>query len=232
MGASAAVRFAKAGFAIAGMCRRKESYAAAASALDALGAQHSFFKCDATEKSQVSAAFQAVRGTLGNPSVLVYNAGGGGFGIEPMDIDPEELVRSFRISCVGALMCSQEVIPGMLAAETGSKKKGTILFSSATSAFRGGAKSAQFACGKHALRALSQSIAKAYGSRGIHVCHVRLDCMLDVPTYRQRYADMYRADKLASTDEIANTYFAISEQSAMGWTNEIDIRPYTEGWTC
>ena len=25
---------------------------------------------------------------------------------------------------------------------------------------------------------------------------------------------------------------AISEQSAMGWTNEIDIRPYTEGWTC
>ena len=44
-------------------------------------------------------------------------------------------------------------------------KKGTILFSSATSAFRGGARTAQFACGKHALRALSQVSVVMYVAR-------------------------------------------------------------------
>ena len=52
-------------------------------------------------------------------------------------------------------------------------KKGTILFSSATSAFRGGARTAQFACGKHALRALSQvsvSVSVGGGTSVIREC--------------------------------------------------------------
>merc|ERR1719473_2514027 len=88
------------------------------------------------------------------------------------------------------------------------KKKGTIIYSSATSAFRGGAKTAEFACGKHALRALSQSVAKEYGKQGVHAAHIRLDCVLDTPTYQTRFSEMYAANKLACTDDIAETYFA------------------------
>ena len=95
----------------------------------------------------------------------------------------------------GVAGCVAQVLPPMLASEGGGahrvKKKGTLIFSSATSAFRGSATTAQFACGKHALRALSQSIAKEYGKQGVHACHVRLDALLDTPTYRERYADMY-----------------------------------------
>ena len=29
----------------------------------------------------------------------------------------------------------------------------------------------------------------------------------------------------------ADTYFAIHEQSPLGWSNEIDIRPFQEGWS-
>ena len=96
----------------------------------------------------------------------------------------------------------------------------------------GGATSAQFACGKFALRALSQSIAKAYGAHGIHACHVRLDCLLDTPKYQEKYKEMYEANKMGCTDDIADTYFAIHEQSPLGWSNEIDIRPFQEGWSC
>jgi len=103
--------------------------------------------------------------------------------------------------------CVAQVLPPMLASEGGGahrvKKKGTLIFSSATSAFRGSATTAQFACGKHALRALSQSIAKEYGKQGVHACHVRLDALLDTPAYRERYADMY-ASPLLTRNGIRN----------------------------
>lgn len=67
--------------------------------------------------------------------MLVYNCGGGGFGIPILDIDPDTFKSSFDASCVGALLCSQAVLPGMLASEGSGgfavNKKGTLIFSSA-----------------------------------------------------------------------------------------------------
>eukprot|EP00940_MAST-03C_sp_MAST-3C-sp2_P001746 g1746.t1 len=233
LGSSVAVKFAKEGFNIAAMCRKKESFdKGAAKALAGVsGSQSIFVQCDATIQSSVTSAFATVRDKLGPVDVLVYNCGGGGFGLTPLEIKPDDFLQSFKVSCLGALLCTQAVLPDMLK-KTGTKKKGTILYSSATSAFRGGAKTAQFACGKHGLRALSQSVAKAYASSGVHACHVRLDCILDTPGYVARWPAMKAQDKMGCTDDIAETYFAIHQQSPLGWSNEIDIRPYTEGWTC
>lgn len=230
MGGSCALKFAERGYAIAAMCRSAKSFEPTKRTLEEMKAKYMFVACDATNKQSVGAAFDTVRKSLGPVQVLIYNCGGGGFGIEVMDIDPDAFVQSFNVSCLGALLCTQQVIPGMLKFD--GKKKGTILYSSATSAFRGGGKSCQFAAGKHALRALSSSVAKGYGARGIHACHVRLDCILATPSYKARFPDMHATDRLASTDDIAETYVSIHEQSPMGWTNEIDIRPYTEAWTC
>lgn len=78
------------------------------------------------KRKRISVAFQV--------DVLVYNCGGGGFGIPILDIDPETFKSSFDASCVGALLCSQAVLPGMLASEGSGdfkvKKKGTLIFSS------------------------------------------------------------------------------------------------------
>jgi len=231
LGESVAVKFAKEGYKIAAMCRREDSFKAAHKSLSALpGCKFKFYACDATKQESVKKCFRDARKDLGGVEVLVYNAGGGGFGVTVLDIKPEAFVQSFMVSCTGALLCTQEVLPDMLSSS--AKKKGTILYTSATSAFRGGAKTAQFACGKHALRALSQSVAKEYGKRGVHACHVRLDCILDTPGYVARYPDMHKDDRLASTDEIANSYWALHMQSPMAWSNEIDIRPYKEGWSC
>lgn len=236
MGGSVAVKFAKEGYKIAAMNRSAASFAPTEAKLRSMGVAFGFFQMDATDQASVKAAFAKVEVELGPVDVLVYNVGGGGFGKTVLEIDPEEFRRSFDMSCLGALLCSQAVLPGMLSSEGAGphavKKKGTILFSSATSAFRGGAQTAQFACGKFALRALSQSIAKEYGKQGVHAAHVRLDCVLDTPDYQQRYAEMYSSHKLASTDDIAETYYALSQQSPLGWSNEVDIRPFQEGWSC
>merc|ERR1719414_706391 len=121
---------------------------------------------DCTDKEDVNVAFGRAQAELGVVNVLIYNSSGRGFGISVLDVNPDEFKRSFDASCVGALLCAQAVLPPMLASEGGGdnrvKKKGTLLLSSATSAFRGGASTAQFACGKHALRALCQSIAREF----------------------------------------------------------------------
>jgi len=245
LGGSVALRFAKEGFKIAAFNRTAKSFAPTAKALTELGATYSFYECDATDEVAVKTKFKMAKEELGSINVLVYNAGGGGFGIKPLDINPQEFKKSFEVSCLGALLCSQAVLPDMLSSSgeltmrttddeyaMKYKKRGTILFSSATSAFRGSATTGQFACGKHALRALSQSIAKAYASKGIHVCHVRLDCILDTPNYRARFPDAFNKGTLASTQQIAETYFQLYQQSTLAMSNEIDIRPFQEGWSC
>lgn len=236
LGGSCALKFAQKGFKIAAMNRTAASFAPTEEKLKAVNAEYSFYAMDAVDQASVTAAFAAVKAAMGPVEVLIYNVGGGGFGPTVLEIDPTAFVQSFNLSCTGALLCSQAVLPDMLASEgAGSytvKKKGTILFSSATSAFRGTANTGQFACGKFALRALSQSIAKEYGKQGIHACHIRLDCGLDTPGNRERYPQAVEANKFGVTADIAESYYAMYEQSPLGWSNEIDIRPFQEGWTC
>ena len=53
-------------------------------------------------------------------------------------------------------------------------KKGTILVTSTTSAFRGTKNGLAFSAGKMACRAVTQSVTKEYQSKGIHCCSIRL----------------------------------------------------------
>lgn len=59
----------------------------------------------------------------------------------------------------------------------------------------------------------------------------RLDCVIDTPGVRQYLGDRYDPTKLANPDDIAETYWTVHEQPKSAWSNEIDIRPYTEEWT-
>lgn len=61
---------------------------------------------------------------------------------------------------------------------------GSLLFSGATAAVRGGAKFAAFAPSKFALRGLSQSLAREFGPQGVHVAHIILDGLIDTERVR------------------------------------------------
>ena len=71
------------------------------------------------------------------------------------------------------------------------------MFSSATAAYRGSATNTLYAIGKFGLRALSQSLAKAYSKDGVHIVHMRLDCDLDVPIMREIYGKSFVANNMA-----------------------------------
>lgn len=59
--------------------------------------------------------------------------------------------------------------------------KGTILVTGATASLRGSSQFAVFAASKFALRALTQSIAREFSPKGVHVAHFVIDGGISTP---------------------------------------------------
>jgi NAD(P)-dependent dehydrogenase (short-subunit alcohol dehydrogenase family) len=82
---------------------------------------------------------------------------------------------SLEIGALGAFGFSQQVIKFFLQNELDERgKRGTLIFTGGTASVRGTPLTSAFSAGKHAARALSQSLAKEFGKQNVHVAHVRL----------------------------------------------------------
>ena len=86
-----------------------------------------------------------------------------------------------------------------------------------------------FSTGKYALRALSQSLGKEFGPKGVHVAHAVIDGVIDIPRTKEWMKDA-GPDAKISADGIADAYWHLHTQPRSTFTNEIDIRPYCEKW--
>ncbi len=102
LGAAVARRFAGEGFAVALMARREESVAGVWEEIEGRGGTALPVTADATDPPSVEVAFGRVRDEVGDPEVLVYNAGAfqmGGI----LEIPPETFDECFKANCAGAL---------------------------------------------------------------------------------------------------------------------------------
>lgn len=227
LGQSLAAKFASNGCDVSLISRSEEGSGLAAKAAADAGAGVQFHVGDAAQPETIEQALAKTAADMGQIEVLIYNVRGNFEHCEPLDITYQELEYVFRVEVAGALAASKAVLPAMR--ERGS---GTMLFSSATAALRGSAIYPLYAIGKFGLRALTQSLTKAYSKDGVHIVHVRMDCDLDMPMMREMYGDQYDPEKLANTDDVAETYWWVHQQPRSAWSNEIELRPYTETWTC
>ena len=126
------------------------------------------------------------------------------------------------MGCLGGFLVGREAARGM--AERGS---GTIIFTGATAAMRGGANFMNLAVGKFGLRALAQSMARELGPRGVHIAHVVIDGQINGPTHADM-AEEIAAGALLEPDAIAETYYQLHLQHRTAWTLELDLRPAVE----
>ncbi len=175
LGAAVARRFAREGYTLALLARRADALADVEREIAAAGGRAASFSADATDPASVAAAFADVRARLGDPEVLVYNAGAfvaGGV----LDVTPVEFEACFRANCSGAFAAAREVVPAMLA-----RGSGTILLTGATAGLRGSAGFIALAAGKFGLRAVGQSLARELHPKGIHVAYVVIDGQIDTP---------------------------------------------------
>ena len=228
LGRALAARFAGEGFDIGLVSRSREGSRAATDAAVSAdpGAEVDFLAADARQPETVERALNDVASAIGEVEVLIYNARGEFARRDPLDMTYAELEEIHRVEVVGAFAAARAVLPAMR-----KRRAGSVMFSSATAAFRGSATHPLYAIGKFGLRALSQSLAKAYSKDGVHVVHMRLDCDLDVPLMRERYGDNHEHAHLADPDAVAQAYWWAHKQPKAAWSNEIELRPHTERWT-
>ena len=181
------------------------------------------YSCDVSKPETVAEAFKRIRDDLGEPSTVIYNAGSGTWGdVESITLDGFE--QSWRVNALGALAVSQQVIPAMKAAGSG-----TIIFIGATASLRGGPKTAAFAPAKAAQRSLAESMARTLWPKGIHVVLIVIDAVVDLPTTRQNMPDK-PDDFFLRPDDMAATAVWLAKQPRSAWSFEVDVRPYGEKW--
>ncbi|XP_031389074.1 uncharacterized protein LOC116201801 isoform X2 [Punica granatum] len=134
-------------------------------------------RIDCSDSRSVREAFEGVL-SLGFVEVLVYNA------YQPVswhpsnfaDVRVDSFEKSLAVSTVGAFHCAQQVLPGMV-----ERGRGTILFTGCSASLNGIAGFSELCCGKFALRALSQCLAREFQPMGVHVAHVIIDGVVGPP---------------------------------------------------
>jgi len=228
LGAAVARRFAKEGFNVALLARNPETLTPVeaevrrAAGTAAQPGRVIALACDATDQASVTDVFRRMRASLGATSALVYNAGAfqrAGL----LNLNASQFEEAWRINCLGALLCAQQVLPDMVQANRGS-----ILLSGATASLRGGALFASLAVGKFGLRALAQSMAREFGPQGIHVAHIVIDGQIDSARTRSYSAPGRAAATFLQPDALAEQYWQLHCQDPTAWTLELDVRPAVE----
>jgi len=122
----------------------------------------------------------------------------------------------------------------MLELEGRDGHRGTILFTNASAALKGFARSGAFAAASHGKAGLAQSMARELMPQGIHVCHVPIDAAIgwEQPdgTRAHRLAGVTEDDNMAHPDHIAAVYLQLHRQHRSTWAFEVVLRPWTENW--
>lgn len=169
IGQAVAKRFAREGYALGLIARRKESLDGFVEGLTTMGATARGYTADAEQPMALTDALASVERELGPIDVLIYNAAvlkpGG-----PLEVGIEQLVREFRVNVGGALVCAQHVAATMRA-----RHKGSILFTGGGLALAPWAQMSSLSIGKAGIRSLAATLHQDLKADGVRVATVTVD---------------------------------------------------------
>jgi NAD(P)-dependent dehydrogenase (short-subunit alcohol dehydrogenase family) len=205
LGAALVRRFAAA-YPVAMLARKADYLKALAGEVRKSGATVLDLPTDVSDPAQIAEAFRAIRKDLGEPEVLLYNAGNGTFG-SITEITADQYEADWRVNALGAFVAAKEVAPAMIA-----RGRGTML---------------SFGPAKFAMRGLAQSLARDLGPKGIHVAWINVDGSIDIPGARGRKPTLQDGDFL-KPEAIAETYWHLAHQDPSAWTMDLEVRPFKE----
>ena len=226
LGSAIARRFAREGLHVVAT-RRRGDLQPLVQAIEGEGQAITAIHSDARDEDAVVSLMDRIERDIGQLGVVVFNVGGNvRFGIT------ETTARVYRkvweMCAFAGFLVGREAAKCML-----PRGCGTILFTGATASLRGAEGYAAFAGGKHALRALAQSMAREVGPKGIHVGHVVIDGPIDTASTRALFPDWFEQrpkDGIMQPDDLAEIYWQLHQQPRTAWTFEADVRTYVEPW--
>lgn len=226
LGCALGRRFARAEMHVALAARDAAKLDTLAIECSGIGHRGRAYACDATDEDAVEELFRAIGRELGEPDLVVYNAGA----FVPrgiLETSAEEFERCWRVGCMGGFLVGRAAARAMTARAARGGRGGTLIFTGATASLRGSAGFHNLAVGKFGLRALAQSMARELQPRGIHVAHVVIDGRIRPQNVVERGGGA-GGDELLEPGAIAEAYYQLHLQPRTAWTLELDLRPWVE----
>lgn len=193
--------------------------------------------CDASQPASVAGLFDEVSRTLGVPRLVVHNIDGRPREVfrKPItEVDPAAVLATLTNSTFSAFLVGQQAAQAMLAVGGQEAHKGTIIFTNASAALKGFARSGAFAAACFGKAGLAQSMARELMPQGIHVAQVPIDAAIgwEQPdgSRAHRLAGETVDDNMAHPDHIAEVYWQLHRQHKSTWAFEVALRPWKESW--
>jgi NAD(P)-dependent dehydrogenase (short-subunit alcohol dehydrogenase family) len=224
LGAASARQFAQAGFHIVIAGRTPHKLEQVAKEIASSGGSVDLVVGDASIEADAQRIVATAEGR--GPIELALHNAGSNRRDSFLDLKAVDFEQLWREHCLGGFLVGREVARRMV-----PRGKGTILFTGASGSLRGKAGFAAFAAAKFGLRAVSQSMARELGPKGIHVAHVIIDGGIEGARLLGRFPelrDQRGPDGLLSIEAIAETYLQLHNQRRSAWTQELDLRPWAE----
>lgn len=163
IGRAIALSLAQAGADVAVSGRSGDVLDEAVAAIRALGRRATAVVGDVSERSQVDAMITRVKTDLGDPLILVNNAGIAG-SAKLSETTDDMWDAMLRVNATGAFYCMRAVVPTMVQA-----KWGRVINVASVAARAGAAYIAAYAASKHALLGLTRAVAAEVAARGVTV---------------------------------------------------------------
>lgn len=226
LGAALARCFAREGLRVYVVGRTLARLEQVAAAIAAQNGQAIPWVADATVEADMVRLFATVAAESA-PELVAYNVDRNARA--PLLETSADLFEDlWRKNCLGGFLVGREAVRAFL-----PRQQGTLIFTGATASLRARPPFTAFATAKTGLRALAQGMAREFGPQGIHVVHTVIDGVIDGDRARQQFPDFVASkgeDGLLDPDAIAAAYWALHIQPRSAWTQEIDLRPYCEGF--
>ena len=226
-------RFARAGY-VACLARRSDRAGldAAVEKIEGEGGAARGFLLNATQPDAIEDLVHEIESTVGDVDVAVYNLGAQIGDRSLQDTSLKAFRMGHELGCAGLFRLAKAATPAMV-----SRGHGNLLVTSATAALRGNKGQHSHAAAMGGRRMLCQTLAHELGPKGVHVCHFVVDGAVDAPdtlgkmlgpTKFAAYKAFKGSDGILQPADAAESFFHVASQPRSVWTNEIDLRPFSE----
>lgn len=163
IGKAIAIALAKEGVHVGLTARTEKDLKAVAEEVTMQGVKVAFGIADISDRGQVEAAVEMIRGELGPIDILINNAGTGTFG-KFLELEPEVWEQQIRTNLFGVYYTTRAVLPGMI-----ERKAGDIVNISSTAGKTGAAITSAYSASKFAVFGLSESLMQEVRKHNIRV---------------------------------------------------------------
>lgn len=239
IGGAVAQKFAQEGYFVVLTSRSARNAEGLDAAIRAQGGECMTVELDLASAESVHQAFETIRAAVGDPEVVIYNAGSMHGRELPAEMEllenmPVEIFDAVHhVAARGPFLVAKEVLPAMRRAGAG-----TLIFTNNPMSLRGRKRATgeSLYYPRVMSRALSQVLTEEYSGYGIHVATVIIDGYIDSPGTRalldyvgdKPLPSTTRPTLLLDPTKIADTYFFLHTQDRSCWTHEIQVTPFNQ----